>query len=425
MLKRNSPPTTRNNISVSVVICCLLFVLACGCGQARAIDFRGLVDLRVGTGNGDRSWTRDGLDKARFDRHSGAVRLGQAIVRADGEVLDSISGSVVASAADDRPGLLDINEAWLSWNPVPASAWKIRVKAGAFFPATNLEIDYDSVGWTPARTLSSSAINSWMGEELRTVGAELSMTRKGNLANSSHDFGFVAAVFNNNDPAGTLLAWRGWSISDRITGVTESLRLADLPVYRAGGALPDQHRNIHLFRELDNRVGYYTGVNYGYEGRVRIDTMHYDNRGDPMVLKNGQYSWKTRFNHLSARVALGDGGEVLLQTLRGNTLMGPNAVRLGYEAWYVLASHTLGPGTVTIRYDRFATTEHPADVNPADANTERGRARLLAYAWPVNRTFSIVTEGLEIRSARDARKLIGGPADRRERSVSTGLRWQF
>ncbi len=390
-----------------------------------AIEIKGSVDLRIGATDAERSWTRDGLDKTRFDRHSGAVRLGNAFLRADADVFDSISASIVASAADDRGGVFDINEAWVGWNPVPSSPWKTRMKFGAFFPATNLEIDYDSIGWTPARTISSSAINSWFGEELRTHGVELSVIRKGLAEGSSHDVGFTAALFNGNDPAGTLLAWRGWSMGDRISGLREPIRLADLPVYRGSGALPGQDRTIHLFRELDNRPGYYLGVHYAFEALLSVQAMHYDNRGNPLLLKNGQYSWKTRFDHLSVRLQPRGDWVLLFQALRGDTLMGPNAVRLRYDAGYALASHPLGPGQLTFRVDRFRTQEHVADVLQSDPNSETGRSLALAYAWPISPSVSIVSEILNVQSTRAARTLIGEVPDKRERSLTVAIRWQF
>lgn len=405
-----------------VVIACIYFS---SISHLHALEVRGLVDLRLGASDASRSWTRDGLDKTRSDRDSAALRLGHAFLRIDGDVLDSVSATVVASASDDRRGLLDINEAWLSWNPVPRSPWKTRVKVGAFFPANNLEIDYDSIGWTPIRTISSSAINSWIGEEFRTQGIEFSLARKGNVAQSAHDFGFTAAAFGRNDPAGTLLAWRGWSISDRITGLTEPLRLADLPVYRAGGALSAQDRSLRIAREIDHRIGFYAAAHYGYESWLRIDAMHYDNRGDPLVIKNGQYSWNTRFDHVSLRLSPGGNWLWLMQALRGETNMGPSAVRLRYDSWYVLASHPLGAGTLTMRADRFRTREHVADIFPDDPNSERGNALAFAYAWQLNPRVSLVTEALTVRSRRDARTLIGDTPDKTERSLTASLRWQF
>jgi hypothetical protein len=86
----------------------------------------------------------------------------------------------------------------------------------------------------------------------------------------------VAAVFTGNDPTGTLLAWRGWSISDRIAGRNESLQLPDLPVYRRWGAIPWQHRTIHPFREVDGRLGYYAGASVNVGARQELAALRYD-----------------------------------------------------------------------------------------------------------------------------------------------------
>ena len=402
-----------------------LCAVLCAGWQAHAIEIRGLVDLRVGTSDADRSWTRDGLDKTRFDRDSGGIRLGQAFLRVDGEVMNDVSASVVASASDDRRRLLDITEAWLGWNPVPSSAWKTRVKFGAFFPVSSLEIDYDSIGWTPLRTISSSAINSWIGEELRTQGVELTMTRKGVTEASAHDYGFTLALFGRNDPIGSLLAWRGWSISDRITGLTESIRLADLPIYRADGGLPRQNRSIRIAREIDNRPGFYAGAHYAYKGWLSVSAMHYDNRGDPLIVKNGQYSWHTRFNHLSARIQPDDKWQILLQALHGETIMGPNAVHFRYAAWYALVSHPIGEGNLAVRVDRFGAKEHRADIFPSDPNGETGRAVAIAYSWPLSPSVSLVTEALRVKSDRPARILIFDSPTKTEKSLTASIRWQF
>jgi hypothetical protein len=201
--------------------------------EAGAADWGGTVDLRATASHANEaSWIREGMGKTRSGQGSPALYLGQAIVRGEAELADTVSAALVLGAAGDRRGLIDVNEAWLAWKPVPGSAWKHSVKAGAFFPPTSVETDYDTPGWTPTRTISGSAINSWIGEEIRTTGIEWRALRRGRFAGSPHDFGVTLAAFKGNDPAATLLSWRGWSIGDRITGLNETLRLADLPVYR-------------------------------------------------------------------------------------------------------------------------------------------------------------------------------------------------
>ena len=396
------------------------------------LEWHGMLDLRAVAADGPPSWARAGLGKSRYDTGSGGVRLGQAFLQARGDVTDAVSGNVVLSLADDRATGLDVNEAWLAWSPVPTSAWKTRVKAGAFFPASSLEIDYESLGWTPLRTVSSAAVNSWLGEELRTLGAEVTMTRKGRQSGSPHSYGWSAAVFGGNDPAGTLLAWRGWSVSDRITGLTEPLLLADLPAYRQGdpnAALQLQDRSLRAFKEIDGRPGFYVGAHYAYAQTVEAAALHYDNRADPLVVKGGQYAWNTRFDHLSLRLRPHGQWEWAAQALAGETIMGPDAVRLTFQAAYVSATHPWAGGHVTLRLDHFRADEN--DILPGDPNGESGRAVALAYAVPLQsglpkgQGLVLVTELLALQSDRPARGQLGLAALQREQSWTTSLRWQF
>lgn len=399
-------------------------IIVCySCGHASALEWHGLLDVRALSANSETSWTHSSLGKLRYDSDSNGLKLGQATLQVNGDVSDTVSATLVVNAADDRSNLLNINEAWIGWNPLPSGPWKFNSKAGAFFAKNNIEIDYDSVGWTPARTISSSAINSWLGEEFRTKGLEFNATHRGRYAGSLHDYGFTAALFNGNDAAGTLMAWRGWSISDRITGLSEDLQLPDLEVYEGYGPIPRQSRNIHVFREIDNRLGYYLGAHYKYSNWLEVSAMHYDNQGDPMVVKDGQYSWRTRYNHVSAEVKTTNGWTFLFQGMTGDTLMGPRAVYVDYWSWYGLASHALGPGQLTLRFDQFGISED--DILPSDPNGEHGHALALAYAYPIKPHLSWITEGLLVQSNRPARETIGDAAQQSERSLTTALRWQF
>ncbi len=408
---------TRSRHALTAV--CLATAL--GAAPLRAQEWHGLLEGRASLVDASRSWLDQGMGKLRDGKSN--VRISQAMLRVDGDWTDSISAAMVLNAADDRPHLLDVNEAFLSWNPVPSGPWKTRVKAGAFFPVTSVEIDYDSVGWTPTRTLSSSAINSWIGEELRTKGLELTMQRSGRQDGSPHDLGFALGIYSANDETGTLLAWRGWTVSDRITGLTEPLMLPDLPIYRPTGRIFRQRRTIHPFRDIDGRLGYYASANYGYGGWFELAAMHYDNRADPLVVKDGQYAWTTRFNHLSMKLRPHGQWEVLAQAMSGSTTMGPNAVNVQFRSWFVLASHPVGSGALTARLDYFNAGE--TDRNPLDPNTEHGRSLALAYGHPLRPGLSLVTELLAVQSDRPGRSQIGDTPRQNERSLSTALRWQF
>jgi hypothetical protein len=68
-----------------------------------------------------------------------------------------------------------------------------------------------------------------------------SLGRSGQLNNSPHDFDVSYALFKANDPATSLLAWRGWSIGDRTTGLTEHLPFPNMPsVYGSTGIFDSQ-----------------------------------------------------------------------------------------------------------------------------------------------------------------------------------------
>ncbi len=382
-----------------------------------------MLDLRALDSRAERSFLEGGLGKTRYDASSPVISLGQAVLRGEFDVTDTISTSMELSSDDRQHNAIDVREAWLAWNPVPSSAWKTRVKGGFFFPPTSVEIDYEGIGWTPKRTISSAAINSWIGEELRTKGFEWSTLRLGRYADATYDVGLLAAVFTGNDPTGTLLAWRGWSISDRIAGHSEALQLADLPVYRPDGAIPRQSRTIHPFREIDGRPGYYVGMRLNRQQDLVLTALHYDNRADPRIVKSGQYAWRTRFDHVSALWRPAPDWEILMQAMHGDTLMGANAVALDFKSWYLLASHPAGAGVLSVRFDRFSTSGH--DILPADRNDETGYALALAYSMPLSDTFTLLLESLTVQSQRSSRQLIGEPIQQTGRTLMASLRWSF
>ena len=361
-----------------------------------------------------------GMDKSPFGL---GVPAGRLALRAEAAPLNDVVLNAVADADSERSSVLDLQEAWLGWNPVPTSPWRVRAKAGAFFPLNSLEVAYDQVGWNAARTISSSAINSWIAQEVRVVGAELTGQWRGALIGSPHTFSARLGVFGGNDPAGTEIAWRGWDLSGRVTGLFQKLRLPDLPVYRPTGPIPRQTRDVHVFREIDHRPGFYGALGYSLEGWLDVEAMHYDNRADPLRVKSGQYGWRTRFDHLGARLRLPGAWELDSQAMRGSTLMGPNAVHVGFSSWYLLASRALGAGLATVRYDWFRTSDR--DILPQDPNAERGHAWALAYSLPLRHSLTLVAEALRVASNRAARSQIGQDPRQIENSLELELRWAF
>ncbi len=392
----------------------------CGAAPANSADVRGLLVLNTTAPDSRSVSFTQGMDKSPFGLSVPAARL---TARAEFAPFDDFTTTLIADADSQRDSVLDVQEAWISWQPVPQSPWRLRAKAGAFFPVSSLEVGYDNIGWNAERTLSSSAINSWIAEEIRIIGTELTVQWRGVLVDSPHTLTARIGVFGGNDPAGTELAWRGWNVGGRVTGLFQSLRLPDLPVYRQDGAIPLQTRTVHVLREIDHRPGAYASLGYGREEWLDVTLMHYDNRGDPLRVTNGQYSWHTRFNHLSAQLRLGRDWQMLSQIMTGKTLMGPNAVNVRFSSWYLLASRTLGPGLATVRHDRFRSDGR--DILPADTNDERGHAWAIAYGVPLPMNFRLVAELLRVDSNRTARNLINSSPHRIENSLALELRRAF
>jgi len=399
----------------------LLGVLCGLAASAQAATVRGLAMIGTAADHARSDAFTESLDKAPFGLDAPAARL---TLQLDAPLFSNIVATAVADADSQRSSVLDLQEAWLGWNPVPDSPWRMRAKLGAFFPLTSLEVSYDQVGWNAARTISGSAVNSWIAQEIRVIGTEFTGQWRGALLGSPHTFTTRLGVFEGNDPAGTEISWRGWDLSGRVTGLFQKLRLPDLPVYGPSGPISRQTRNVHVFREIDHRPGWYGALGYAYEGVLEVEALHYDNRADPLRVKSGQYGWRTRFDHVGLTLHLPQGFELLAQGMHGGTLMGPNAVHTRFGAWYLLATHTLGPGHATLRYDWFHTTDR--DIMPLpDPNGESGHAWALAYSLPLPHSLTLISEALRVDSARPARTLIGVVPRQKESSLSLELRWAF
>jgi hypothetical protein len=394
----------------------------CGLASvAQGATVRGLAMIGSTADHARSNAFTESLDKAPFGLDAPAARL---TLQLDAPLFGDVVATAVADADSQRSSVLDMQEAWLGWNPVPTSAWRMRGKLGAFFPVTSLEVSYDQVGWNAARTISGSAVNSWIAQEIRVIGTEFTGQWRGALLGSPHTFTTRLGVFEGNDPAGTEISWRGWDLSGRVTGLFQKLRLPDLPVYWPTGPISRQTCDVHVFREVDHRPGWYGALGYAYEGVLDVEAMHYDNRADPLVVKSGQYGWRTRFDHVGLTLHLPAGLDLLAQGMRGGTVMGPNAVHARFAAWYLLATHELGPGSATLRYDWFQTIDR--DIMPLpDPNGESGHAWALAYSLPLPHSLTLVTEALRVDSRRAARTLIGADPRQKESSLSFELRWAF
>ena len=172
------------------------------------------------------------------------------------------------------------------------------MKGGLFFPPISLE----NVGeaWSTFYTVTPSAINAWVGEEVRSTGLELTLAR----VSAENELSVKGAVFWNNDPAGSLLAYRGFALHDRQTGYRDRLPLPDIPSIEPAGTFEQQAPWVEPLFEIDGRHGYYGALAWESYRFFQLNALYFDNRGIPDRFDGRQYAWKTRFANVGAVVFL-------------------------------------------------------------------------------------------------------------------------
>lgn len=323
-------------------------------------------------------------------------------------VLVHANGEIRRDALTTRAGVV---EAWIEGR-AEFGLDQLRVRAGQFFLPTSRENTADL--WSSPYTIHFSALNSWIAEEVRPIGADVEyrhVTRHG------HTAAVAGTAFRGNDTMGALLAWRGWAAGDRLSTYGEVLPLPPLATLDTFFAA--QRDGTQPFgRDLDGRTGLAARVRYSVPERALAQYTFVDNRGD-RALHRGEYAWATAFHQLSAQAGDPEHLLVAAEAMQGTTGMGhaPAFVDASFYAAYLLLSAARGRHRWSGRYEIFATEER--DFSPAEINDENGRA------W----TFTWMYEFTErIRVAGEFTQFVGersGTPDPDARSVAIEARYEF
>ena len=381
---------------------CIVPVMTAADEIARSYDASVGMEFGFVKTSGYTSWTEGSVGKLRH-ASDGAV-MNRLFFDLKGRLADTLNARVVLEAYDDDLGnAIDFTQAFLEWRPVPRSATRYRLKAGAFYPRISLE-NVDA-GWSSPYTLNSSAINTWVAEEIRTIGVEVSMRRRPESLGGAHVFELDVAAFVGNDPAGSLLAWKGWSVHDRQSRFSDELPLPPLPQIQPGRMFEAQDPYVAPFREIDGRVGYYVNAQWRYANRFLLRAMHYDNRADPTALENGQYAWATKFEHIGLQTTLPGEIGLIVQWMFGSTVMGSvingvHVVDTEFDSEFILLTRAFNRNRFAIRYDHFEMTQN--DQTPEDNNPEKGHAWTFSYQFGLSKRASITAEWLSIKTHRCA-----------------------
>jgi len=388
------PATYRRGILIAGVALATLAARA-----APATDWDLSVDTRLVASNGEPSFLDGGLGALRYGADRNGIQLGRARFALGQSLGDILALRLDASQwreHDKNP--IDLTEAYLELRPYPWRGLRARVKAGAFFAPLSLE-NTDS-GWDSPYTLSSSAIDSWVAEELRTIGIETRIDWLGTRLGHDFNLGLIGAAFGWNEPAGAELAFHGFAIDDQQTTLFG----------RVGRPGPLPGEGFEEFHEIDGRVGAYVGAEAQYLDRVTLIALDYDNHANPEAYDPSidEHAWKTRFDSVAARARLDGGWTLIVQYLDGQTAVTPAGAELEwyFRARFALASKRIGKHTFSLRYDQF-TVEGD---QPLPLGNQSGHATTLAYVYVPSEHWRVTLEGVRVRSAQSNRALWLGEA---------------
>lgn len=329
---------------------------------ARALDLSddltvtGYGDVRVVAPSSPAPYLNGGLGKFRYGNGDVRARFAEAVAQIDWRINDDFAAVGVARVEPYTPSVVDALEAYVRYAPRSESAVSVSAKTGVFFPTISLE--NDDLGWASPYTLTPSAINSWIGDELRTIGSEATLRWK---TDGLGTVSLIGAVTCCNDEAGILMADRGWTFNDRPIGLfervrlpTQTLLLQRAPAYGRSG----------MFDEIDGRAGWYVGATWQMPGLGKLSVLRYDNEGDPHARSLRDPAWDTRFWSACYRTDLGP-VMLLAQAMRGDTVVaGPTFVaHTKFQSAYLLASYDWQNWRVSAREDLFATRRANATSN--------------------------------------------------------------
>jgi hypothetical protein len=390
--------------------------------------FDGVLDLRLAAATGEKSWTDYGYGKTRYSGPKGGdgfkitPQLAEAALVWKPRFTWSLSGYVHLQHQPEQENDVDLNEAYLNWKPTPTSAWRYGARLGLFYPPISQE--HTDGAWGVASTITPSAINSWVGEEVKVIGLEAKVSRT--LGNGA-ELGFTAALFDHNDTSGTLLSLRGWALHD-----VQSVAYGGQPLPTLLPRYRGIWRNQALFTlpvlELDNRLGAYARIDWRTGGKANFNVFYYDNAGNRTAVTNGQWSWDTRFVNVGASYDLDQRTRLLAQYMNGETLEGFQTARgfwidVGFTSAYVMATRAVGKGSLSARAEFFNTRDRT--YQERDDNDEHGWALTGAYRYDLTSFATLKVEAMHVGSDR-AGRIYDGTRPRQDQTViQSALRLHF
>lgn len=341
-----------------------------------AFDVGGRIETHIINADSLLSYQRKGTGVLRAERNG--LQLQQAKLFANVTVNKGWHFDIVANAYNDGEKSLGLTQAALVYKPLSPNKIRYKARLGFFYP--KMSVENTARGWLSPYTYTQSAINSWIGEELKVLGAEVSLFSSGRKRRSPWSWDLYSGLFKGNDTTGTLLTWRGFATHDRQSLHHDKIQFAPIP------SVENLVKNIPTptytkpFKEIDGKFGGYVGAHLSYFRQSELRYYIYDNLADPLIVNEERlYAWRTKFHSLALIHNINQQWRVLGQYINGSTLMGKNAVAADFSAYYLMLRYKHKKHNISFRYDNFKVIED--DDKPQDANDSFGEAFTIAYRW--------------------------------------------
>jgi hypothetical protein len=382
-------------------------------------------DMRLVAVDGERSWTDGGFGKLRSGS-DGDLRvrpqLGNAALVWKPQLTWSLGAVVVGSLQGGDRTEAGLSQAYLTFKPMRSSKLAFSARAGLMWPPVSLE--HEGGDWHVKDSITPSAINSWIGEEVRPVAAEA--TLDGSLG--EHKLRATAAVMAANDTSGTLLTFRGWALHDRTTLAFRRQPLPPLDEDVAGYQPQFTHPLLDVHNGFAHRPGYYAKLSWRSPIPLRLELLRYDNRANPEdVNADLEWAWRTQFYNLGAVAQLGPATELKLQAMDGRTRMGfedrgRRWIDDRFGSAFVMLVHRLGSIGIAGRAEAFETRNRGSDVD--SEYDDKGWSAMLAARrdWT---HFTGLVELLHVSSRREDREEAGLNPRQRQTQLQAEVRMHW
>ena len=353
--------------------------------------FSALFDAKAFVTDEEISTFDSGMGKVRYggsdgNNHRERLRIGEIAGIGFAQVAPAFSGFVHLQYNPDQDDEIDIVEGAVRYRPASRSRFRYTLRGGAFLPTPSNE--NLGVAWSNLYTITNSAANTWIAEEVRPVGVDAELEYRGDAYNLT----VGGTMFFANDRSGTALALRGFVLNDQKVGLFGESR-----------TVVGERVDNRPFVEVDGRPGFAVHAEVIDDTLGELVFFASDNRGD--VEEEGEHgrAWATRYLTISvapylpydviANTTLMVGDTFTLPTGKGNVKLGTSFLTVSG-----LFAKEFGPFQLALRGEYFDQNE----LEDCDCRqlSERGIAVTAAATYRFGKFHRLTAEYLLVDSGR-------------------------